>query len=39
VTRDLINALLEDFRRALEYFETHPAATPLSAKEGTGYHH
>jgi glutamate decarboxylase len=39
VTRDLIAALLEDFRRALEYFETHPVATPLTAEEGTGYHH
>jgi glutamate decarboxylase len=39
VTRDLVAALLEDFRRAIEYFETHPAATPLSAEEGTAYHH
>lgn len=39
VTRDLVAALLEDFRRAMEYFETHPAATPLTAEEGTGYHH
>jgi glutamate decarboxylase len=39
VTRDLVAALLEDFRRALDYLETHPAATPLTAEEGTGYHH
>jgi len=39
VTRDLVAALLEDFRRAIEYFETHPAASPLSAEEGTAYHH
>ena len=39
VTRDLVAALLDDFRRALDYFETHPAATPLTAEEGTGYHH
>ena len=39
VTRDLVTALLQDFRRAIEYFETHPAVTPLSAEEGTGYHH
>lgn len=39
VTRDLVAALLEDFRRAIEYFETHPAASPLSAEEGTSYHH
>lgn len=39
VTRDLVTALLGDFRRALEYFEKHPASTPLSAAEGTAYHH
>jgi glutamate decarboxylase len=39
VTRDLVAALLDDFRRALDYFETHPAATPLTAEEGTAYHH
>ena len=39
VTRDLVAALLDDFRRAIEYFETHPAASPLSAEEGTSYHH
>jgi glutamate decarboxylase len=39
VTRDLIAALLLDFRRAIAYFETHPAVTPLSAEEGTSYHH
>jgi len=39
VTRDLIAALLEDIRRALDYFNSHPAATPLTAEEGTGYHH
>jgi len=39
VTRDLAAALLDDFRRALDYFEVHPAGTPMSAEEGTGYHH
>jgi glutamate decarboxylase len=39
VTRDLVTALLQDFRRAIEYFETHPAVAPLSAEEGTSYHH
>jgi glutamate decarboxylase len=39
VTRDLVSSLLEDFRRALEYFEKHPASSPLTAAEGTGYHH
>ena len=39
VTRDLISSLLEDIQRALAYFQTHPATSPLSAEEGTGYHH
>jgi glutamate decarboxylase len=39
VTRDLVTSLLEDFRRALEYFEKHPASSPLTAAEGTAYHH
>ena len=39
VTRDLVSALLEDFSRAIEYFASHPVSTPLSAEEGTGYHH
>lgn len=39
VTRDLASALLGDFRRALDYFTSHPAATPLTGAEGTGYHH
>jgi len=39
VTRDLVSALLEDFRRALDYFASHPVAVPRTAEEGTGYHH
>jgi len=39
VSRDLVAALLDDFRRALDHFETHPVAAPLTAEEGTVYHH
>ncbi len=39
VTRDLVSALLEDFRRAIDYFASHPVAVPRTAEEGTGYHH
>ncbi len=39
VSRDLITLLLEDFRSALTYFQSHPATIPLTAEEGTGYHH
>lgn len=39
VTRDLLALLLEDFRRSVGYFDGHPVATPLTAAEGTSYHH
>jgi len=39
VTRDLVSSLLEDFQRAMDYFASHPVATPRTAEEGTGYHH
>ena len=39
VSRDLANLLLEDMRRALEHFDTHPTRHPLSAGEGCGFHH
>ncbi|QYY36240.1 glutamate decarboxylase [Ruficoccus sp. ZRK36] len=39
VTRDLINLLLEDFKRCLEYFEKHPVSSPVTSEEATGYHH
>ncbi len=39
VTRDLVASLLEDFQRAMDYFSSHPVATPRTAEEGTGYHH
>lgn len=39
VTRDLLALLLDDFRQAVGYFDGHPVATPLTAAEGTSYHH
>lgn len=39
VSRDLADLLLDDMRRALDYFEKHPVTNPLSAKEATGFNH
>jgi glutamate decarboxylase len=39
VSRDLSSLLLEDFRRALDYFEKHPVNVPMTAEEGAGFHH
>jgi glutamate decarboxylase len=39
VSRDLAALLIEDMKRCLEYFAAHPISTPLTAEEGTGYHH
>ncbi len=39
VSRDLLSLLLEDMRRALEYFEQHPVQFALKADEASGFHH
>jgi glutamate decarboxylase len=39
VSRDLATLLLDDFRRALEHLEAHPAKQPLSGEEAGGFHH
>ncbi|AWB33138.1 glutamate decarboxylase [Orrella marina] len=39
VSMDLASLLLDDMRRALDYFEKHPVTTPLSKEEGSGYSH
>ncbi len=39
VSRDLIDLLIEDFKRCLEYFEKHPVSEPASAEEASGFHH
>ncbi|MEZ5864004.1 MAG: glutamate decarboxylase [Geminicoccaceae bacterium] len=39
VSRDLGALLIEDMQRCLDHFKAHPITSPLSAEEGTGYHH
>ena len=39
VSHDLASLLLDDLRRALDYFEKHPVTRPLSAAEGSGFRH
>jgi len=39
VSRDLATLLVEDIRRALDYFAKHRLPVPLSAAEASGFHH
>lgn len=39
VSRDLGSLLLEDMKRALEYFEEHPISKHMSAEESSGFSH
>lgn len=39
VSRDLGTLLIDDMKRAIEHFRTHPRQRPLTAKEATGFHH
>ncbi len=39
VSRDLGSLLLEDIRRAIDYFAKHPQHASLSAEEAAGFHH
>ncbi|TYK67012.1 glutamate decarboxylase [Colwellia echini] len=39
VSRDLAGLLLEDMKKALEYFENHPVSSPLKSEEASGFHH
>jgi glutamate decarboxylase len=39
VSRDLGALLLDDMKRAIEYFKQHPIQTHLSAEEASGFHH
>lgn len=38
-SRDMADSLLEDLRRALEYFKTHPVLRKMGAEEGRSYNH
>ena len=39
VSRDLGSLLLDDMKRAIEYFGQHPIQTRMSAEEASGFHH
>ncbi len=39
VSRDLGSLLVDDMRRALDYFQQHPVHTSMTAPEGSGFHH
>ena len=38
-SRDLADLLLDDLRRCIDYFKTHPIQTPSSTEYSTGYVH
>jgi hypothetical protein len=35
----MADALLDDLRRSVEYFDTHPVAHKMTADEGVAYTH
>ena len=39
VSRDLASLLVNDMKRALDYFKAHPIHTPMTAAEASGFHH
>jgi glutamate decarboxylase len=39
VSRDLGLLLVEDMKRALDYFQQHPVQSSMTAKEASGFHH
>lgn len=39
VSRDLCDLFVEDVKRSLEYFKQHKVTSPISEKEGGGFHH
>jgi glutamate decarboxylase len=38
-SRDMADRLIEDFRKALDYFKQHPMAHPSGAEEGSSDPH
>jgi hypothetical protein len=38
-SRDLANLLLDDLRRSLDHFQTHPVSKPLTELEAGGFNH
>jgi glutamate decarboxylase len=39
VSRDLGSLLVDDMKRALDYFKEHPVHAPMTAKDASGFHH
>lgn len=39
VSHDLASLLVDDIKRALDYFSRHPVINPLSAEEASGFNH
>ncbi len=39
VSRDLGTLLVEDMKRALDYFKQHPVQSQMTSKEASGFHH
>lgn len=39
VSRDLAELLLDDMRRAIDWFEKHPVSKPMTAAEASGFNH
>ena len=39
VTRDLASLLIDDIKRAIDYFSQRPVPAPLTAEEASGFHH
>ncbi|MNP71366.1 hypothetical protein D3C76_1677430 [compost metagenome] len=39
VSFDLGSLLLDDLKRALEHFESHPVVNPLTEDEAAGFNH
>ncbi len=38
-SRDMADLLLDDLKRAIDYFQKHPVSVPLSKEEGSSFHH
>jgi len=38
-TLDFGNALVDDIRRSIEYFGTHPVSKPMTEEEGGSHNH
>ncbi len=39
VSRDLAMLLLDDIKKAMDYFAKHPVQVPMDSTEASGFHH